>query len=150
MAETLIGREVNLCEGFEDFDNGSDAERDNRSMQKDNESLEELLEFVCDDEEYTRSLKTALAKGAKVEESKTWWPTQVFISRFMLKYNLSYGSLGTTMFSKSEYLFQLQPCLEFTYALRKAFGVPVGVGRILNADEVMTYKYCPVSRSWTV
>eukprot|EP00493_Phyllostaurus_siculus_P001363 UN01371 len=65
------------------------------------------------------------------------WPTQVWISRFMLKYNLSYGSISTSMYSRSAYLFQLQPCLEFTYALRKAFGVPVGVGRILNADEVM-------------
>ena len=69
-------------------------------------------------------------------------------SRFMLEYNMRYGSLGTTLYSQSEYLFQLLPCLEFTYALRKAFGVPVGVGRILNADEVMTYRYDPSSRCW--
>ena len=34
------------------------------------------------------------------------------------------------------------------YALRKAFGIPVGVGRILNADEVMTYRYDPSTCTW--
>ena len=58
------------------------------------------------------------------------------------------GSMSNSLYSKQEYLHQLLPCLEFTFALRKAFGVPVGVGRILNADEVMTYRYDPSTRTW--
>ena len=56
--------------------------------------------------------------------------------------------MGNSLYSKSEYLFQLLPCLELIYALRKAFGILVGVGRILNADEVMTYRYDPSTRAW--
>ena len=73
----------------------------------------------------------------------------IFFDRF-LGFDLRYGSISDSLYSKSVYFFQLLPCLEFTYALRKAFGVLVGVGRILNADEVMKYRYDPSSRSWHV
>ena len=114
------------------------------------DSLQELLDFCVGDTLFSQTLAATLAKGKKAKVGETWWPTQVWISRFMLKYNLSYGSISTSMYSRSAYLFQLQPCLEFTYALGKAFGVPVGVGRILNADEVMCYKYTPSTRTWHV
>ena len=117
---------------------------------KEADSLQGLVEFCIGDTQFSEALAVGLAKGKKAKIADTWWPTQVWISRFMLKYNLSYGSLSTSMYSRSAYLFQLQPCLEFTYALRKAFGVPVGVGRILNADEVMCYKYTPSTRTWHV
>ena len=110
--------------------------------------LVELLEFCQDDSPFSEALKLALETGKSKNDGDSWWPTAMWRSRFMLEYNMRYGSLGTTLYSQSEYLFQLLPCLEFTYALRKAFGVPVGVGRILNADEVMTYRYDPSSRCW--
>ncbi len=96
-----------------------------------------------------KKLRESLAMGKKMSDATTWWPYAMFRSRFMLQYNLRYGSLGNSLYSRSEYLFQLLPCLEFTFALRKAFGVPAGVGRILNADEVMTYRYDPATRSFT-
>ena len=45
-------------------------------------------------------------------------------------------------------LFSIWILISTLYSLRKAFGVPAGVGRILNADEVMTYRYDPSSRCW--
>ena len=95
-------------------------------------------------------LRQSLAQGEKMSNVDTWFPYPMMRSRFLLQYNIRYGSISDSLYSKSEYFFQLLPCLEFTYALRKAFGVPVGVGRILNADEVMTYRYDPPSRSWHV
>ena len=92
----------------------------------------------------------------KAEFKQGTWPGWFLISQFNpllrfwfnLEYNLRYGTMGNSLYSKSEYLFQLLPCLELIYALRKAFGIPVGVGRILNADEVMTYRYDPSTRTW--
>ena len=115
-------------------------------IDKKDDDLVELLEFCQDDSSFSETLKLALETGKSKNDGDSSWPTAIWRSRFMLEYNMRYGSLGTTLYSQSEYLFQLLPCLEFTYALRKAFGVPVGVGRILNADEVMTYRYDPSSR----
>ena len=117
---------------------------------KTDESLIELMEFCDTDTEFMTRLRQSLAQGEKMSNVDTWFPYPMMRSRFLLQYNIRYGSISDSLYSKSEYFFQLLPCLEFTYALRKAFGVPVGVGRILNADEVMTYRYDPPSRSWHV
>ena len=68
----------------------------------------------------------------------------------MAQYNLDYGDTSNTLYSKRELFQQLVPSLEFVYALRKAFGIPVGVGRILNADESMTFKFDSKSNSWGI
>ena len=115
---------------------------------KSEESLVEILEVCQDDTDYITELKKSLAIGEKNSDAVTYWPTQMVRSRFNLEYNLRYGTMGNSLYSKSEYLFQLLPCLELIYALRKAFGIPVGVGRILNADEVMTYRYDPSTCTW--
>ena len=115
---------------------------------KSEESLVEILEVCQDDTDYITELKKSLALGEKKSDAVTYWPNQVVRSRFNLEYNLRYGTMGNSLYSKSEYLFQLLPCLELIYALRKAFGIPMGVGRILNADEVMTYRYDPSTRTW--
>ena len=115
---------------------------------KSDESLVEILEVCQDDTDYITELKKSLALGEKKSDAVTYWPSQVVRSRFNLEYNLRYGTMGNSLYSKSEYLFQLLPCLELIYALRKAFGIPVGVGRILNADEVMTYRYDPSTHMW--
>ena len=108
---------------------------------KTDEDLIELLTFCQADTDFTQN-------GKQMPNADTWWPYPMFRSRFMLQYNLRFGALGNSLYSRSEYLFQLLPCLEFRFALRKAFGVPAGVGRILNADEVMTYRYDPSTRCW--
>ena len=92
-------------------------------------------------------VKAAEAKDLKPE--KSFWLTKVWLSRFMCQYNLDHDMTSTTMYSKRELFQQLVPSLEFVFALRKAFGVPVGVGRILNADESMSFKFDSKSKSWT-
>ena len=63
---------------------------------------------------------------------------------------LHHGKTSTTLYSKRELFQQLVPSLEFVYALQKAFGVPVGVGRILNADETMMFKFDSKSSTWII
>ena len=101
-------------------------------VDKKDESLVELLEYCQDDGPFSEALKVALETAKNKDEGNSWWPTAVWRCRFMLQYNMRYGSLGSTLYSQSEYLFQLLPCLEFTFALRKAFGVPAGVGEDLK------------------
>ena len=60
------------------------------------------------------------------------------------------GKKSTKIYSKRELFKQLVPNLEFVYALQKAFGVPVGVGRILNADESMMFKFDSESSTWLI
>ena len=53
------------------------------------------------------------------------------------------------MYSKVGLLCQLVPSLEMTFVLRELFQIPGGVGRILNIDESMTYRYDQDDKSWT-
>ena len=53
------------------------------------------------------------------------------------------------MYSKVGLMCQLVPSLEMTFVLRELFQIPGGVGRILNIDESMTYRYDPEDKSWT-
>ena len=59
----------------------------------------------------------------------------------MNKYNLKYRTLAKTNYSKTEFLAQLAPSLEFTWALRMYYGIPGGEGKISNFDESVTYMY---------
>ena len=53
-------------------------------------------------------------------------------------------------YSKEGLLCQFVPSLEQTFALREIFGIPGRVGRILNIDESMTYRYDQRSKSWQI
>ena len=77
------------------------------------------------------------------------WPTDMWISRFMIRFNLKKNSGRGTMYSKSGLLCQLVPSLEMTYVLRELFQIPGGKGRILNIDESMTYRYDQEQKKWT-
>ena len=67
---------------------------------------------------------------------------------FMTRFNLKYKKNSKTFYSKEGLLCQLVPSLEQTFALREIFNIPVGEGRILKADESMTYRYDQRSKSW--
>ena len=45
---------------------------------------------------------------------------------------------------------QVVPSLMMTMALRQAFDIPGGEGRIQNVDESMCYMFNSAKRSWTV
>ena len=88
-----------------------------------------------------------LSHGKKLSE--VFWPTPMWMSTFMKRFNLKKNVGRGTMYSKTGLLCQLVPSLEMTYALRKLFDIPGGVGRILNIDESMTYRYDQDEQSWT-
>ena len=52
----------------------------------------------------------------------------------ILEYNLRYSTIGNSLYSKSEYLFQLLPCLELIYSLRKAFWCGLHIESWWNHD----------------
>ena len=62
--------------------------------------------------------------------------------------NPKFKTKSRTFYSKEGLLCQLVPSLEQTFALREIFGIPLGEGRILNADESMTFRYDQQSKSW--
>ena len=66
----------------------------------------------------------------------------------MYLYNLRKKQSDGTLYSKVGLMCQLVPTLEMTFALRKLFNIPGGQGRILNADESMTWRYDEASKSW--
>ena len=45
---------------------------------------------------------------------------------------------------------QVVPSLMLTTALKYAFDIPVGQGRIRNVDEGMSYFYNSANMSWTI
>lgn len=55
-----------------------------------------------------------------------------------------------TRYSKLDLFAQLRPSLEQHIAPRKLFGVPVGKGRIINADESMVYNFSESKKVWTI
>ena len=105
--------------------------------------------FCC-----SRCFASSISSSCRFNSSRafgeSFWLSGMWISRFMCSYNLHFGATGKTMFSKGELFQQLVPSLEFVYALRKAFGVPVGVGRIWNADESMSFRYDSNTKSWVI
>ena len=53
-------------------------------------------------------------------------------------------------FSRRAFMAQVLPSLMMTMALRHAFDIPGGEGRIQNVDESMCYMFNSAKRSWTV
>ena len=53
-------------------------------------------------------------------------------------------------FSRRAYMAQVLASLMTTMALRHAFDIPGGEGRIQNVDESMCYMFNSAKRSWTV
>jgi len=112
--------------------------------------LKQIKALSIGDNEFELNLLAKVEEGKSKPIGESFWLSGMWISRFMCRYNLHFGSTGKTMFSKRELFQQLVPSLEFVYALRKAFGVPVGVGRILNADESMSFRYDSKTKSWII
>ena len=83
-----------------------------------------------------------------MDNKKTFWITSAFTSNFMKRFNLKLAQSKGTTYSKTGLLCQLVPSLEMTCTIRKLFNVPHGKGRILNADESMTYRFDEKSKSW--
>ena len=69
---------------------------------------------------------------------------------FASTWNLKYQSSTSTRFSRRGYMAQVVPSLMMTMALRHAFDIPGGEGRIQNVDESMCYMFNSAKRSWTV
>ena len=69
---------------------------------------------------------------------------------FARTWNMKYKSSSSTRFSRRGYLAQVVPSLMMTLALRHAFDIPGGEGRIENADESMCYIFNSAKRSWTI
>ena len=86
----------------------------------------------------------------QVQQSEGFWPGKMWRSRFLRKYNIKLKTITTTFYSQRAYKAQFVPSLELTYTLRKIFHVKGGVGKILNADESMVYRFDASSKSWTV
>ena len=54
------------------------------------------------------------------------------------------------MCSRRAYKAQMAPALLMAWLLKKIFKILDGVGRILNADESMSYRYNQVYNTWTI
>ena len=81
------------------------------------------------------------------DESSCWWITQRFRTIFASTWNLKYESSTSTRFSRRGYMAQVVPSLMMTMALRHAFDIPGGEGRIQNVDESMCYMFTVIARS---
>ena len=91
-----------------------------------------------------------LSKNPTVIRSKTascWWITRHFRTVFASTWNLKYQSSTSTRFSRRGYMAQVVPSLMMTMALRHAFDIPGGEGRIQNVDESMCYTVCLIAQS---
>ena len=84
------------------------------------------------------------------DEASCWWITQHVRTVFASTWNLKYQSSTSTRFSRRGYMAQVVPSLMMTMALRHAFDIPGGEGRIQNVDESMCYMFNSAKRSWTV
>ena len=112
--------------------------------------LKQIKALSIFDNEFELNLLAKVEEGKSKPIGESFWFSGMWISRFMCRYNLHFGATGKTMFSKRELFQQLVASLEFVYALRKAFGVPVSVGGILNADESMSFRYDSKTKSWII
>ena len=103
------------------------------------------------DDIFATNLKRNVKIFSKDPPKKVFWPTKIWLSRFMTRFNLRKNCGRGTMYSKPGLLCQLVPSLEMSYVLRELFRVPGGEGRILNIDdrESMTYRYDQNEKSWT-
>ena len=81
---------------------------------------------------------------------KTFWPSKMYKSRLMSKFNLKRKANNSTYYAKKELICQLIPALSMTFILRRLFNVPALEGRILNADESMTYRWDTEAKSWQI
>ena len=102
-----------------------------------------------DGDAFADTLKRNIECSKSKPSDKSFWPSPVWISNFMKRFNLETNSGRGTMYSKVGLLCQLVPSLEMTYVLRELFNIPGGLGRILNIDESMTYRYDQEEKSWT-
>jgi len=82
--------------------------------------------------------------------NKCFWPVSVWRSNFGKTYNLKFNKNSGTRFSRNGYIAQAVPALMMTHALRYAFDIPGGEGRIENADETMVYSFNSANRSWGI
>ena len=73
------------------------------------------------DIDFISDLKKVMAQNENLSNIATWWPTQVWRSRFLRRYNLSFSKNSKTRFYKRELLSALVPSLEQTFALRIFF-----------------------------
>ena len=107
---------------------------------------------------FSRSARFALVSGLAFQpvqylpfsSPSCWWITQHFRTVFASTWNLKYQSSTSTRFSRRGYMAQVVPSLMMTMALRHAFDIPGGEGRIQNVDESMCYMFNSAKRSWTV
>ena len=121
--------------------------------------------FVATDTDFVHALDQHIAKYISMKnlqfeyvlvrykdhpENQCWWPHTIWCSNFAKTWNLSYKGCQQTQFSRRKYMAQVVPSLMMTLALRHAFDIPVGVGRIENADESMCYSYNSANKSWTI
>ena len=67
---------------------------------------------------FISDLKKVMTKNKNLSNLATWWPTPVWRSRFLRRYNLSFSKNSKTRFYKRELLSALVPSLEQTFALR--------------------------------
>ena len=70
-----------------------------------------------------------------------------FYEEIQFEKNSGRGTMYT--YSKMGLLCQLVPASEMTYVLQELFNIPGELGRILNIDESMTYRYDQEEKSWT-
>ena len=95
-------------------------------------------------------LTDCIKKSENIDYKKCFWPTRLWISHFMNRFNIKYKSNSKTFYSKEGLLCQLVPSLHQCFALKEIFKVPGGDGRILNIDESMTYHCDQWSKSWCI
>ena len=83
-------------------------------------------------------------------EKDAYWPVTLWRHNFAKTYNLKHKKNAGTRFSRNGYIAQMLPALMMTHALRCAFDIEGGEGRIENADESMVYAFNSADRSWTI
>ena len=113
-------------------------------------SCQILVKMIVNDKAFAKSLNQSIKESKDKKLTKTFYPTATFQSRLARRYNLSFKKSSTTQYDLQSLKAELVPTLQQTFALRKAFSIPGGQGRIWNIDESMTYRYDEQSRIWTV
>ena len=102
-----------------------------------------------DGDAFADTLKRNIECSKSKPSDKSFWPSPVWISNFMKRFNLKKIQDGVPCTQRWGYCVSSYPSLEMTYVLRELFNIPGGLGRILNIDESMTYRYDQEEKSWT-
>ena len=113
------------------------------------EAIDRIIDFTMNDDTFATKLRENIRANKNQAQKKTFWPTSMWRSRFLKRFNLKKSQGKGTLYCKEGLLCQLVPSLEMTYAIRKLFNIPAQEGRVLNLDESMTLRYDQHKKKWT-